>query len=101
MHRGWKGIFNSFFKKKFQKVLTRSKITRELKFYVRMIISGSKSVKKCQKMLKKATNWTYSWFFDKIFGLANLKHINSYDMRKKVQCHYMIFGFIFSNFVKL
>ena len=34
-------------------------------------------------MLKKATNWTYSWFFDKIFGLANLKHINSYNMRKK------------------
>ena len=48
-----------------------------------MIISGSKSVKKGQKMLKKATNWTYTWFFDKIFGLANLKHINSYNMRKK------------------
>ena len=26
-----------------------------------MIISGSKSVKKGQKMLKKATNWTYTW----------------------------------------
>ena len=49
-----------------------------------MIISGSKSVKKGQKMLKKATNWTYIWVFDKIFGLANLKHINSYNMRKKV-----------------
>ena len=48
-----------------------------------MIISGSKSVKKGQKMLKKATNWTYACFFDKIFGLANLKHINSYNMRKK------------------
>jgi hypothetical protein len=34
-------------------------------------------------MLKKATNWTYTCFFDKIFGLANLKHINSYNMRKK------------------
>ena len=66
-----------------------------------MCISGSKSVKKGQKMLKKATNWTYSWFFDKIFGLANLKHINNYDMRKKVQCHYMIFGVIFPHFVKL
>ena len=30
-----------------------------------MIISGSKSVKKGQKMLKKATNWTYIWFFEK------------------------------------
>ena len=48
-----------------------------------MIISGSKSVKKGQKLLKKATNWTYTWFFDNIFGLANLKHINSYNMRKK------------------
>ena len=59
------------------------KIARELKFYTRMVTSGSKSVKKGQKMLKKATNWTYTWFFDKIFGLANLKHINSYNMRKK------------------
>ena len=48
-----------------------------------MIISGSKSVKKGQKMLKKATNWTYIWIFDKIFGLANLKHINSFNMMKK------------------
>ena len=48
-----------------------------------MIISGSKSVKKGQKMLKKATNWTYILVFDKNFGLANLKHINSYNMRKK------------------
>ena len=62
-----------FTKKKFQKVLTRIKIARELKFYVRMIISGSKSVKKGQKMLKKATNWTYTWFF---VGFANLKHID-------------------------
>ena len=48
-----------------------------------MIISGSKSVKNGQKMLKKATNWTYTWFFDKIFGLANFKHVNSYNTRKK------------------
>ena len=48
-----------------------------------MIISGSKSVKNGQKMLKKATNWTYTWFFDKIFGLANLKYVNSYNMREK------------------
>ena len=48
-----------------------------------MIVFGSKSVKKSQKMLKEATKWTYTWFFDKIFGLANLKHINSYNMRKK------------------
>ena len=32
-----------------------------------MIISGSKSVKKGQKMLNKATNWTYIWVFDKKF----------------------------------
>jgi preprotein translocase subunit SecG len=48
-----------------------------------MIISGSKSLKKGQKMLKKTTNWTYTWFFYIIFGLANLKNINSYNMRKK------------------
>jgi hypothetical protein len=34
-------------------------------------------------MLKKATNWTYTWFFDKNFGLANLKHIRSYNTRRK------------------
>ena len=34
-------------------------------------------------MLKKATNWTYTRFFDIIFDLANLKNINSYNMRKK------------------
>ena len=52
------------------------KIARELKFYVGMIISGSKSVKKGQKFLKKATNWTFTWFFDKKICLANFKHIN-------------------------
>ena len=39
------------------------KIARKFKFYARMITSGSKSVKKCQKMLKKATIWTYTKFF--------------------------------------
>ena len=36
-----------------------------------MTISGSKSVKKSQKFLKKATNYTYSLFFKKKFVLAN------------------------------
>ena len=48
-----------------------------------MIISGSKSVKKGQKILKKAANWTYACFFEKKIALANLIHINSYNMRKK------------------
>ena len=50
-----------------------------------MIISGSKSVKRGQKMLKKATTWTYTWFFQTSFALANLilYLINSYNMRKK------------------
>ena len=48
-----------------------------------MIISGSKSVKRGQKILKKATTWTYTWFFQKFFALANLIHINSYNKRKK------------------
>ena len=48
-----------------------------------MIISGSRSVKKSQKFLKKATNQTYSLSFKKNFVLANLIHINSYNMRKK------------------
>ena len=34
-------------------------------------------------MLKKATTWTYTWFFQTSFALANLIHINSYNMRKK------------------
>ena len=48
-----------------------------------MIISGSKSVKSGQKILKKATNWPYNWFFQKNFALANLIHINSHNMREK------------------
>jgi hypothetical protein len=66
------------------KVCLMIKIARELKFYTRMVTSGSKSVKKGQKMLKKATIWSYIWFFSKIFALANLIHINSYIMRKKM-----------------
>ena len=34
MHRGWKGIFNSFFKKFFSKSAYKDKIAKELKFYV-------------------------------------------------------------------
>ena len=83
------------------KVFLMIKIARELKFYTWMVTSGSKSVKKGQKMLKKATIWTYIWFFWIFFALANLKHINSYIMRKKMWCHYISFGVIFSHLVKL
>ena len=38
-----------------------------------MVIPGNKSVKKGQKMPKKATNWTYNAFSKKIFVLTNLK----------------------------
>ena len=48
-----------------------------------MIISGNESVKRSQKILKKAKTWNYTWFFQKIFALANLIHINSYNKRKK------------------
>ena len=41
-----------FFKKGFYKL----KLARELKFYTWIIIAGGKSLKKGQKMLKKATN---------------------------------------------
>ena len=59
------------------------KIARKFKFYAGMVTSGSKSVKKCQKMLKKATIWTYTKFFKKNFALANLIHFNSNNLRKK------------------
>jgi hypothetical protein len=48
-----------------------------------MIIYSSKSVKKGQNLLNKATNWTYTCCIDTFFGLSNLKHINSCDMREK------------------
>ena len=60
------------------------KIARKFDFYVKIIISGSKSVKKGQKMLKKATIWTFIWFFWIFFALANLKYINSYNVMKKI-----------------
>ena len=48
-----------------------------------MTISGSKSVKKGQKMLKKATNLVQNAFFEKKIGLANSKYINTFNMMKK------------------
>ena len=66
-----------------------------------MTISGEISVKKGQKILKKATILIYIWFFRNFFALANLIHINSYNMKKKLRCHYISFGVIFSHLVKL
>ena len=40
----------------FKKGFYKSKLARELKFYTWIIIAGSKSLKKGQKMLKKARN---------------------------------------------
>jgi hypothetical protein len=45
------------------KVFLMIKIARELKFYTRMVTSGIKSVKKGQKMLRKATILSYIKFF--------------------------------------
>jgi hypothetical protein len=57
MHRSQKGPFNTFSKKFFfKKGFYRSKLARELNFYARIIIEGSKSLKKGQKMLKKDKN---------------------------------------------
>ena len=68
----------------------RIQIGRKSKFYVWIIISGSKNVKegqkkpkKAKKKPKKATNWTYNAFSKKFFGWANLKYINSYNVMKK------------------
>ena len=90
------------FKKLFwNKVFYTLKLVRKFKFYTWMTLSGSKSVKKGQKMLKKATIWSYTWFFWKNCGLANLIHINSYNMRKKMWCHCISLWVIFSHLVKL
>ena len=59
------------------------KIAKKIKFYAEMVTSGSKNVKKCQKMLKKAKILTYTKFFEKNFALANLIHFNSNNLRKK------------------
>ena len=40
------------------KVFYILKLVKKFKFHIWMNISGSKSVKKSQKFLKKATNWT-------------------------------------------
>ena len=55
-HRIFKGPFNTFSKKDFKKGFYRSKLAWEFKFYTWIIIAGSRSLKKGQKMLKKATN---------------------------------------------
>ena len=55
--------YKRFIQKLFlNKVFISIKIARKFKFYVWMIISGSKSAKKGQKMPKKVTNWTYNAF---------------------------------------
>ena len=64
-----------------------------------MTISGRKSVKKGQVMMKKVTNLVYN-AFSIFFVLANLKYINGYNMMKK-WCHYITLGLIFSHPVKL
>ena len=66
-----------------------------------MTISGSKSVKKGQKMLKKATNLVQNAFFEKKIGLANSKYINTFNMMKKNWCQYITLGLIFSHLAKL
>ena len=58
-------------------------IFRKFKFYILMTISGRKSVKKGQKMMKKATNLVYNVFSNFFFALANLEYINGYNMMKK------------------
>ena len=65
------------------KAFYRLKLFRKFKFYTCMTISGRKSVKKGQKMTKKATNLVYNAFSKKFFVLANLKYINGYNMMKK------------------
>jgi hypothetical protein len=65
LHRGWKGILNSFSKKFFSKSAYKDKNSQRTQ-----ILCMNDYIKKGQKMLKKATNWTYTWFFDKNFGLA-------------------------------
>ena len=47
------------------KLFIRIKIANYFKFYVWMIIFGNKSVKKGQKIPKRATNWTYNAFSKK------------------------------------
>ena len=49
------------------------KIARKFKFYIKIIISGSKSVKKGQKNAKKNSNWTYNAYSEKKIVFANLK----------------------------
>ena len=84
------------------KVFIRIKIARKFKFYLKIIISGSKSVKKGQKMLKKATNWTYNAFSD-FFFLSWLIWNNSIAKIwwKNIWCHITTLGVIFSHLVEL
>ena len=78
-----RAFLNPFQKWFLDKVFLRIKIASKFKFYIWLIISGSKSPKSGQKLLKKATIWTYTWFFSIFLALANLIPIKSYNMRKK------------------
>ena len=95
-----RAFLNNFQKIFLNKVFIKIKIARKFRFYMWMIISGSKSVKRGQKNTEKAKTWNHTWFFQKIFALANLIYINSYMRKKRVMLLYD-FRTYFYNLVSL
>ena len=69
-------------------------------FMSEWIISVVNVSKRAKQFWKKPQIGLIPVFWKKN-ALDNLIHINSYDMRKKVWCHYIILGLIFSHLVKL
>ena len=83
------------------KVFYRLKLFRKFKFYTCMTISGRKSVKKGQKMTKKATNLVYNAFSNFFLSWLIWNISMAIVWWKKNWRHYITLGLIFSHLVKL
>ena len=96
-----RAFLNNFQKIFLYKVFINMKIARKFKFHMWMIISGSKSVKRSQKILKKATKLDLYLVFPKKNLPWLIWYISMAIIRgKKVWCHYIVLGLIFSHLGK-
>ena len=83
------------------KVFIRIKTARKFKFYVWMIIFGSKNVKKGQKFQKKTQIGLITCFPKKNLSWLFSKTSIARKWWKKIWCHYITLRVIFSHLVKL
>ena len=91
-------IFKNFFQIKCFIYWNWSETSNFIPEWLYLVVKVSKRAK---KSWKKPQFGVIPGFSEIFFGLANLIHINSYKMRKKLWCHYISLEVIFSRLVFL